>query len=141
MPAQIAKLTAEAETAQADYELCLDVYEFSGEKEKIRLVPHLTHFLMRRDENSSCTLPRAASAAEITELRCKPVARHALFFAISRCDFFHLEAVPFYEGDEARTLTGKASDNGGRRLERKLRQKGFFIFSESCKRESSASTS
>jgi ABC-type uncharacterized transport system auxiliary subunit len=50
MPAQIAKLTEEAEIAQADYELCLDVYEFSGEKEKIRLVQHLTHFLMRRDE-------------------------------------------------------------------------------------------
>jgi hypothetical protein len=50
MPAEIAKLTAEAEAAQADYELCLDVYEFSGEGEKIRLGEHLTHFLMRRDE-------------------------------------------------------------------------------------------
>ena len=50
MPAVIAKLTEEAEVAQADYELCLDVYELSNGGEKIRLLPHLTHFLMRRDE-------------------------------------------------------------------------------------------
>ena len=50
MPAEIAKLTEQAEVAQADYELCLEVYELSPEGEKIRMVPHLTHFLMRRDE-------------------------------------------------------------------------------------------
>jgi hypothetical protein len=50
MPAEIAKLTAQAEVAQADYELCLDVYELSSGGEKIRLGEHLTHFLMRRDE-------------------------------------------------------------------------------------------
>jgi hypothetical protein len=48
--ARIAKLTKEAETAQADYELCLDVYELSSGAERIRLVSHVTHFLMRRDE-------------------------------------------------------------------------------------------
>ena len=51
MPSVIAKLTEQAETAQADYELCLEVYELSNRDEKIRLMPHLTHFLMRRDES------------------------------------------------------------------------------------------
>jgi hypothetical protein len=50
MPARIAKLTEKAETAQADYEICLEVYELCSDADKIRLVPHLTHFLMRRDE-------------------------------------------------------------------------------------------
>jgi hypothetical protein len=50
MPARIAKLTEKAEIAQADYELCLEVYELCSDAGKIRLVPHLTHFQMRRDE-------------------------------------------------------------------------------------------
>ena len=50
MPARIAKLTEKAEIAQADFELCLEVYELCSSEEKIRLVPHLTHFQMRRDE-------------------------------------------------------------------------------------------
>ena len=50
MPAKIAKLTEKAEIAQADYEICLEVYELCSGADKIRLVSHLTHFQMRRDE-------------------------------------------------------------------------------------------
>jgi hypothetical protein len=47
---QIAKLTEEAEIAQASYEALLNVYELSSGIEKIRLVLRLTSALMRRDE-------------------------------------------------------------------------------------------
>jgi hypothetical protein len=50
MPADIAKLTDEAEIAQASYEALLNVYELSSGVEKIRLVSRLTSALMRRDE-------------------------------------------------------------------------------------------
>jgi hypothetical protein len=50
MPAEIAKLTEEAEIAQANYEAFLNVYELSSGIEKIRLVSRVTSALMRRDE-------------------------------------------------------------------------------------------
>jgi Xaa-Pro aminopeptidase len=50
MPYEIAKLTEEAEIAQAGYEALLNVYELSSGIEKIRLVSRLTSALMRRDE-------------------------------------------------------------------------------------------
>jgi hypothetical protein len=50
MPSEIAKLTEEAEIAQASYEALLNVYELSSGIEKIRLVSRLTSALMRRDE-------------------------------------------------------------------------------------------
>ncbi|HEY1745878.1 MAG TPA: hypothetical protein VGG11_03810 [Xanthobacteraceae bacterium] len=49
MLTEIAKLTEEAELAQADYEELLTVYEQSNSIEKIRLVSRLTASLMRRD--------------------------------------------------------------------------------------------
>ena len=50
MPTEIAKLTVEAELAQAHYEALLDVYELSAGLEKIRLLTPLTSAMMRRDE-------------------------------------------------------------------------------------------
>ena len=50
MAAEIAKLTEEAEIAQADYETLLNAYELGSDLEKIRLVSRLTSALMRRDE-------------------------------------------------------------------------------------------
>jgi hypothetical protein len=50
MPYEIAKLTEEAEIAQASYEALLNVYEHSSGIEKIRLVSRLTSALMWRDE-------------------------------------------------------------------------------------------
>jgi len=50
MPSEIAKLTEEAEIAQASYEALLNVYELSSGIEKIRLVSRLTSLQMRRDE-------------------------------------------------------------------------------------------
>ena len=50
MPADIAKLTEEAEIAQASYEALLNDYELSSGVERIRLVSRLTSALMRRDE-------------------------------------------------------------------------------------------
>jgi len=58
MPSEIAKLTEEAEIAQASYEALLNVYELSSGIEKIRLVSRLTSLQMRRDE----TLAALASA-------------------------------------------------------------------------------
>jgi hypothetical protein len=53
MSTEIAKLTEEAEIAQADYEELLTVYEQSSGVEKIRLVSRLTSSLMRRDDTLS----------------------------------------------------------------------------------------
>jgi hypothetical protein len=50
MPADIAKLTEEAENAQASYDALLKVYELSSGVEKIRLICRLTTALMQRDE-------------------------------------------------------------------------------------------
>jgi hypothetical protein len=50
MLSEIAKLTEQAEIAQASYEALLNVYELSSGIEKIRLVSRLTSALMRRDE-------------------------------------------------------------------------------------------
>ena len=50
MPVDIAKLTEDAEIAQASYEALVNVYELSSGVEKIRLVSRLTSALMRRDE-------------------------------------------------------------------------------------------
>ena len=50
LSAQIAKLTEEAEVAQADYERLLSVYESSTGLEKMRLFSRLTSLQMRRDE-------------------------------------------------------------------------------------------
>jgi hypothetical protein len=50
MPSEIAKLTEEAEIAQASYEVLLNVYELSSGIEKIRLLSRVTSALMRRDE-------------------------------------------------------------------------------------------
>ena len=50
MPSEIAKLTEEAEIAQASYEVLLNVYELSNGIEKIRLLSRVTSALMRRDE-------------------------------------------------------------------------------------------
>jgi hypothetical protein len=58
MSSEIAKLTEEAEIAQASYEALLNVYELSSGIEKIRLVSRLTSLQMRRDE----TLAALASA-------------------------------------------------------------------------------
>ena len=50
MPSEIAKLTEEAEIAQASYKVVLNVYELSSGIEKIRLLSRVTSALMRRDE-------------------------------------------------------------------------------------------
>ena len=50
MPAEIAKLTEEAEVAQADYETLLSVCETSTGLEKMRVLSRLTASQMRRDE-------------------------------------------------------------------------------------------
>jgi hypothetical protein len=50
MSSEIAKLTEEAEIAQANYDELLNVYELSSGGEKIRLVSRLTSAVMRRDE-------------------------------------------------------------------------------------------
>jgi hypothetical protein len=60
MPAEIAKLTEEAEIAQAEYETLLNAYELSSALEKIRLFSRLTSLQMRRDE----TLAALAAALQ-----------------------------------------------------------------------------
>lgn len=50
MSTDIAKLTAEAELAQVEYDELLNIHEKSSGVEKIRLASRLTASLMRRDD-------------------------------------------------------------------------------------------
>ena len=74
MRTEIAKLTEEAEIAQASYEALLNDYELSSGVEKIRLVSPLTASLMRRDE----TLAALSSALRAPKYDLQGAARERL---------------------------------------------------------------
>ena len=54
------------------FELCLEVYKLCSSEEKIRLVPHLTHFQMRRDETLAI-LSLAIRAPQKTSAQLAPL--------------------------------------------------------------------
>jgi hypothetical protein len=68
MPADIAKLTEEAENAQASYDALLKVYELSSGVEKIRLICRLTTALMQRDET---LFALGAAIRALPKIRCR----------------------------------------------------------------------